>query len=117
MAHKTTSWLGQAFTIPLVYVSGSPLGFEILYERNVRGLLDFLRRIGWFVVQRMRVFYHVMLMNERLDAMTELVSGEGLIKYKRSGMTTPRTSYFTPGEDVLVLLPTINYPSSKGLIW
>ena len=84
--------------------------FELLYGREVRGPLDVLRE-EWEVSMKsdQSVLSHVMLVRERLEEMSKLVS-ENLKeaqKHKKKWYDqNARERELEPDEEVLVLLPT-----------
>ena len=90
--------------------------FELLYGRDVRGPLDVLKE-SWEAESKEgeSVLSYVLLMRERLGAMTELVQtklGEAHKSQKQWYDRTARSRQFTVGDEVLVLLPT----STKRLL-
>ena len=84
--------------------------FELLYGRDVRGPLDVVKE-EWETSPKSKenVISHIMLMRERLERMTTLVQGN-LRKVQGDQKTwydrTARERTLSPGEQVLVLLPT-----------
>ena len=84
--------------------------FELLYGRDVRGPLDVVKE-EWETSPKSKenVISHIMLMRERLERMTTLVQGN-LLKAQGDQKTwydrTARERTLSPGEQVLVLLPT-----------
>ena len=77
----------------------------------MRGPLDVLKEnwVGESVGDDENILSYVMLMRERLDAMTELVQmslGKARQVQKKWYDRTARIREFSPGDDVLVLIPT-----------
>ena len=90
--------------------------FELLYGRDVWGPLDVLKE-SWESESKEgeNVLSYVLLMRERLGAMTELVQtklGEAHKSQKQWYDRTAWSQQFTVGDEVLVLLPT----STKQLL-
>ena len=87
--------------------------FELLYGRDIHGPLDVIKE-EWETNPKSNenVIFHIMLMQERLEGMATLAQGN-LQKAQESQKTwyerTSRERTLSPGERVLVLLPTSTF--------
>ena len=84
--------------------------FELLYGRKVRGPLDVMKETWTGTVSGPKsVVSHIVTMRERLASMTDLVKEnmkEAQLRQKKWYDTKSKAREFSPGQEVLLLLPS-----------